>query len=284
MHADKARELFSAYLEGKLDLAMREPLERKLASDRNLREEYESFSAAYRALQSLGGPIEEPTIDLHDRVMARIDRYAWEKARSKEPWFRNWRTTLAGGLAALAIVSAGVSVMQRGGAPSASLTGGPAVEDRLYVRADGDEAVVSFQTFERKTVVIREVNQGRELARVEMDGGAYPMGQLFRSPIRVRMDQPSLVQVVIEGREDPLLVAVPGRKTSLPREGRGSIQDLALALADRYRVPVVVSTQTDKTNFVWKLEIPDSVAAATDALRETALAAEMRPTGVLWIQ
>jgi len=284
MHADKARELFSAYLEGKLDPALRESLGRKLASDPKLREEYESFAATYRALQSLGSPAEEPAFDLHDRVMARIDRYAWEKARAKEPWFRNWRTALAGGLAALALLSAGVSLMQRGGAPSASLAGTPAVEDRLYVRSDGDEAVVAFQTFGRKTVVVREVNQGRELARVEMDGTAYPMGQLFRSPIRVRMDQPSLVQVVVEGREDPLLVAVPGRKASLPREGRGSIQDLALALADRYRVPVVVSTRTDKTDFVWKLGNPDSVAAATDALRETALAAEMRPTGVLWIQ
>lgn len=284
MHADKARELFSAYLEGKLEPAMRESLERKLASDGALREEYESFSRAYRALETIRQPVEDPSFDLHDRVMARIDRYAWQKARSREPWFRTWRTALFGGAAALVLLSAGLSLLQRGGSPAASLAGATPSEDRLYVRSDGDEAVLSFHTYQSRTVVLREVNQGRELARVDLDGGDYPMGQLLRSPIRVRTDQPSLVQVVIEGREDPLFVAVPGRKPSLSREGRGTLQDLALALADRYRVPVVVSAESPQGDLVWKLESTDSVAAATEALRETALAVEMRPTGVLWIQ
>ncbi|MCX7798757.1 MAG: hypothetical protein N2109_00255 [Fimbriimonadales bacterium] len=283
MHADKARELFSAYWEGKLDAAMKASLERRLAADERLRAEYDAFAATCRALSLVHSKVPEPGFDLHDRVMARIDRYAWEKARGREPWYRNWRTATATGIAALLLVSAGITLTNRSGSPIASM--GPSeLPDRLYVRSGGGETVVTYQTAGEKTVVIRELGQGRELARVRLDGRGFPMGQMLRSPVVVRTPQPALLQVAVEGQAEPLFVAIPGLRQSLPIEGRGTVRDLAVALADRYRVPVVVATDSKRSDIVWKLDGTDSVGAATQALRDSALAVEMRPDGALWIQ
>lgn len=283
MHTDKARDLFSAYLEGKLDPAMRASLERRMAGDPRLRAEYEAFAVAYRALTLMGSKVPAPGFDLHDRIMARIDRFAWEKARGREPWYRNWRAVAATGTAALLLLSAAATLTNRSGSPMASFVSGE-LPDRLYVRSGAGETVVTYQTSGEKTVVIRELGQGRELARVKLDGRGFPMGQMLRSPVVVRTAQPALLQVAVEGRSEPLFVAIPGRRQSLPVEGRGTVKDLAVALADRYRVPVVVATDSTKSDIVWKLDGTDSVGAATQALRDSALAVEMRLDGALWIQ
>lgn len=117
MHCQDAQELYSDYVEGKLERALTVSFENHLGACATCREEVEQFRLIWADLDS--APLAEPPAFFHENIMSRI---AQEQAKSEEAvarkrGFWDWSALLrprafATGFAALVLVLAGAEVVQ----------------------------------------------------------------------------------------------------------------------------------------------------------------------------
>ena len=280
MNANKAREFFSAYHEGSMDPGLRQSFERRLNLDASVQAEYRAFERTMSELTVLKSMQVDLPFDLHERIGARLDLHVHEQSRSAKPALLGWwKGFVIAGIGALAIFGAFQSLQNPGGKTlQGELGPGLPVEVPMKVELVEGEPVLVYRPLGKRTLVIRDAIEGTERERIELDN------RLLRSPLRNTGLSANLVSIDAGDGSDPMLVAVPGSAPESDATGRGTIQEFVIALADRYRIPVTLTTTNPERMVVWHFESTDAMADATKALLDTRFAVEMRQSGILTIQ
>lgn len=244
MNAEKARELFSEYREGSLSPALRSTLEQAMASDASVRRDYDQFDALLNDLESAATVEAELPFDLHDRIMARVDKSVFDAKRTrKASWFSTYRTVLVGGVACLALVTAVVSIQNRAGGPStAGLSQG--ASSTLNLAVEGKDLRVRHEKAS-SALVINDDASGQVVERFDLAKGPVD------APLTNSGD--SAIVLRIESGDESVLIAVPGSGRIGPVDGQGSVKDLARAIADRYKEPVRIFSSDPTQEVAWSL-------------------------------
>jgi len=287
MNAEKAREFFSAYKEGTLDGGLKQAFERALASDARIQAEYETFKRTCAQLELLNTPVPAPPFDLHDRIMARLDQHLLEEKKKPAPWFGlRFRSAVTLGVAAVAIFGAVASLNSTGVINVASVFGAstPKEADFYTVGVRNGQLGLIYRTAQERTLTFRIASSGEVLQRVKVDGSGSPAGKTVNSPLSNSSQEAVLIQVDVQGEKNSFLIAVPGQKRSEATSGSGTVADLALALADCYGKPVVVTSNSMDTAAWDFTKSADAVSAAADALKGTERSVDERRGQVIWIQ
>jgi hypothetical protein len=276
MNSEKAREYFSAYAEGALDPGLVQALERKLAADAALRDEYRSFAALWQELESLKAPVPEPEFDLHERISRRLDLRVWEQSRaaSASP-IRWWRSLALGGLATLAIVAALTQIPSNGTVSSAGV---------VDVGSTGHVTVA----YEGSELVLRYRSQGEQRLRVVTSDGEVRLdrrlsGETLRSVLENRRDHSALLTVTIEGTSESAVVVVPGARPAHKLNGVGTVHDLALAASDHFRVALVLQNVPATHRVAWSFASANAYEAVRDALADVPVSVDARGNGIIGI-
>jgi len=117
MHCQDAQELYSDYVEGKLDRAMTVSFENHLSDCASCQTEVEQFRSLWAGLEEL--PLAEPPAFFHENIMSRIalEQAKAEEASARKRLFWDWSALLrprafAAGFAALILLFAGAEVVQ----------------------------------------------------------------------------------------------------------------------------------------------------------------------------
>jgi len=287
MNADKAREFFSAYMEGTLDNGLKQAFERALASDAQIQAEYDAFKRTFSQLDLLKTPVPAPPYDLHDRIMAKLDLHLLEEKKKPAPWFGlRLKSALTLGVAAIAIFGAVASLNSTGVINVASVFGGsaPKIADFYTVGLRNGQLLFTYRTCENRVLTFRIASTGEVLQRYTIEGNGLPAGKMRNSPLSNASQEAVLMQIDIQGEKHSIYIAVPGSARSSKANGSGTMNDLALAIADFYGKPVVVSSSANDSA-TWDFsKSPDAVSAASEALKGTERSVDERRGQVIWIQ
>lgn len=244
MTIQKAREFFSSYHEGTLELGLRQPFERLLRSDAQLRAEYEAFARTVESLESMRAEPIEPPFDLHERISARLDRDLWVRSRSgRVPIWLAIRQYALGGIAVAALIGAIVS-MQAGGGGFTADPFGATSQERLRFSADGRTVVLAYDAPGSASVTVSRAS-GVPLQSFQLQR------QRLRSPITNTSLRAELVRVT--AGEDDALLAVPGSRRDAKPEGKGTLGQFATALAGWYLTPVRLEAKDANVTVSWRL-------------------------------
>jgi hypothetical protein len=284
MNLGKAKDFFSAYYEGSLDRGLTQSFESRLKEDAQLQAEYRAFERTMESLGHMGSIEIEPPADLHEKIAARLDRAIWEQKREKSPvnglsWWK--------GLVMGAAIAAGVFVafigfsgkFHNGAANTAGIVPTLAASEQFSFASRNGVVSMSYPTVNHLNVVVRDA-AGRVLSSVELNNQDMPS-----KPLVNPTDRAQLVSIETATDAPRTYVALPGHARDLSTTGKGSLKDLAVALAGHYGKPVVVDAfeEADKTTS-WDFTSADAVDAANTAVKSLGLAIQEGPTGVVHIQ
>ena len=262
MTTDKAREFFSAFQEGTLEPGLRASLERRLQADSGLRAEFEAFVSTVDSLDALRYEAIEIPAYLSDRIARRIDPVLdakrvpfWQALfapRAATPRY-GWAMGVAG---LLLVASVGLRGLRSSGTQTAGVvsTGGESVRWTV----EGSNVVATFAPSSARGV------------GVQPEGGPAQEYRLTDGqPLELTLQNPNAAARrfhVNLGGGAMATVAVPGNRPTARHAGSGTVAELATALADAYRVPVVVKGAALETAVRWNFESADARAAAEQSL------------------
>ncbi|MBI5707754.1 MAG: hypothetical protein HZC36_12290 [Armatimonadetes bacterium] len=273
MTTEKAKEFFSAYHDGELEKGLKEALERKLAADAALRAEYDAFCLTMGSLSLLAEPVKEPEFDLHERIMARIDKAQWEAKRSKPAGFLQWWKSLAvGGLAVAAILTAITQLNSGSVGPTPAGVLGSAAPGQLSLKQDDKGLTLVYQSAGSKRVILR--NYGGEV----LEQRVVANKDTLTSALTNKRDETLLLEIDVEGSQ-PTFVAIPGQKPSVTLQGQGTLKDFAIAFADHFRVPLALEHVDLTQSVAWKFDSTDAFQSLSKHLSKQI---EKR-NGVMWV-
>lgn len=280
MNLDKAREFFSAYYDQTLEPGLRQQLESRMRADRSLAADYAAFSATMEALQSL--PEEEIEIPLYlsDRIATRLEKEEARRSQSNA-LLGMWLRRLAfGGVAAVLLVGGFLSLKGGTGAATASLLPG-AIEskteltDQMVFEASGREVRLLYRAGGPRSVSVTAAASDRELQHFSLNGN------LLDSPLKNGNPGVALLKVTATN-DGTAVVALPGRIRSTEKDGTGTLNEFAAALASNYGVPVVVRA-TDPAPITWSFDASSAREAATKALAGHQLSVDQRTGDLITI-
>jgi len=277
MNHDKARDFFSAYYEGTLEGGLKQSFEAKLRSEAVLQADYAAFVETVHELDGLRNEEIEIPIFLSDRIATRL-----EQAQGKQPYgLPAWTTWLRGvafaGLAAVAIIFA--IPLVRGNnevSPMGTVTSGSNV-DQIQFKAEGGKLLLLYQANGQKTVVVSSPVTGKEIQQFHLNG------QNLKSPIDNPLQNAAIFKIQAVGDKSASLIAVPGQAAEKSKGGDGSVQDLAVALAGHYRVPVVIEAADVTHRVRWDFSSTDARAAANQAVTNEGFSVDQRQDGIIVI-
>ncbi len=281
MTNDKARDFFSTYYEGTLDLGLQQSFEQKLRTDSELMSDYAAFVETMNELDAMRYEEIEVPQYLSDRIATRVEQVA-EKSRGFAPAWANWLRGLALGTAATAAIGFAFIAVQNmnveGPVATASLVGGSTVNaDHLNFKLIDGKVVLQYKPTSAKTVVVSSGVTGKEMERFPLNGSS------LESPLENNLSETSLFDVQVEGEQPTTTVAVPGTVRSNEKSGSGDIKKLAAALAGFYRVPVVLEIQNSSKAVSWDFTQTDAREAATAAITTSGYSVDQRATGMIVI-
>lgn len=279
MNATKAREFFSAYYEGELSGGILEAFERELASNAELKVEYDEFCGVMALLTE---PAQEITIpaDLNEVIMARLDQQAWqEKQAAPQGFFGKFKFAMIGGLAACAIFAGIMSVsrpvnsnVSQGGvlpvvnpvkiATEVDLTFGEAGPELTYVGQSGS------------TLTVIKLADGTELGSLDLGGVET------RRALENESDSADVFSVNGKDGESLLTVVLPGKVQGDLLKGEGTIIDLAKALADTFRTPLILRVENLDKEVSWEFEMDGDTASRAAKLEKDGLSLSVRTDGI----
>ncbi len=275
MNQDKARELFSAYYEGILEGGLKQSLEQQLKSDATLQADYAAFTETVLSLDSLKHEEIEIPSYLSDRIATRLEQVQ-SKQKFGLPAWTIWIKGVA--FAGLGVVAIAFALPLFHTDKSTSTAGlAPVAVDQIVFKADGSEVVLNYQASGNKTVVVSSPVTGKEVQRFRLEG------QRLQSPIQNTMDSPAIFKVEVLGDKNSSLIAVPGVATLKAKSGEGTVQDLAVSLAGRYHVPVVVEAADVTHHVSWNFASADVLAAANQAVTNVGFSVDQRSDGLIKI-
>jgi len=276
MNQDKAREFFSAYYEDALEGGLKHSIELQLKTDATLQADYSAFVEAMTQLDGLKHEEIEIPSYLSDRIATRLEQVQ-DKPKFGFPAWTTWIRGLAFGSVAIAAITFAVSSLSGGGGPSIGGFGGAGTVDQLVFKADGPNVVLNYQPNGAKTVIVSSPISGKEVQRFVLDG------QRLQSPIVNSLPNPAIFKVEVLNDKTSSLLVVPGSSTLKAKTGDGSIQDLAIALAGRYHVPVVIDAADVTHHVTWNFSTTDPQVAANQAVSSEGFSVDQRPGGLIKI-
>jgi hypothetical protein len=277
MNPEKAREFFSAYLEDNLEAGLKQALEQRLRADANLQADYAAFVETMQQLDTLKHEeIEIPSF-LSDRIATRLEQVQSRQKFGLPVWTTWVRNFAFAGLAFVAITFALPLFHSDKTTSQGGIAGISNSVDQLVFKADGSDLVLNFQATGTKTVVVSSPVSGKEVKRFNLDG------QNLQSPIENKLENPALFKVEVLGDRISSLIAVPGTGTVKAKTGEGTVQDLAVSLAGRYHVPVVIEAADVTRHVSWSFDSPDAVTAATQAVANEGFSVDQRSGGLIKI-
>ncbi len=277
MNHDKARDFFSSYYEGSLEGGLKQSFELKLSTDASLQGDYAAFVETIRELDTLRFEEIAIPVFLSDRIATRLEQVQ-EKPKFGFPVWSNWlRGFAVTGLAAAAIVFALPFFNSNKGASTADLVASGSNLDQIRFKVDGSKLVLQYQPSNPKTLVISSPTTGKEIQRFDLNS------QRVESPIENSLANPAIFKIQPIGDKNSSLVAVPGQSPSKAKTGEGSVQDLSLALAGHYRIPVVIEAADVTHRVSWNFSTSDVRVAANQAVANEGFSVDQRPDGLVVI-
>jgi anti-sigma factor RsiW len=276
MNREKAREFFSSYAEGTLDAGLRHSLEQRLKQDFEIKAEFEAFQRTMEeldALRFLSAPVPD---DLHDKIAARLDLQVWEQKRSTSIGWAGWLRNLAmGGVAAAAVLGAVLSIISHSSTANAGGISGFAPNQLQATPADKGVRVSYIASTPRAITV----QSGDQVLRLDH----LASNQRWESTLTNSQPHAALFRIAVPDEAQALEVSVPGTTRVSGKAGYGTIEDLAKALSDTYRVPVILDGHALNERVKWDLQDQDVSEAAGTALKARGYTVEIKSGNALWI-
>jgi hypothetical protein len=250
MNSEKARELFSDYREGALSPQLSSAFEAAIASDSSLKEEYREFDLILTEFETGSPDNVQPPFDLHDKIMARIDKTIFEEKRSsKRGWFSGWRLGLVGAAGLLAVVSAISALNNAGGEVYGSGLGVNRAESAWRLKVEDGGLYVSQERGHAEAIV-KNLEDGSLVTSFVLDGAGNGLVKNNESagPAVFR------IEIVSNEKTQSFTVAMPGTVASQTEKGDGNVLELAKAAASFFRLPVVVQCKDKEAKITWMFE------------------------------
>jgi hypothetical protein len=280
MTNEKAKEYFSAYSEGTLDAGLRQSFEAKLKADSNLRAEYTQFEETLKELEFLRDESIEIPFDLNERISAAIDKSIYDRKRSAQPVWNVWLRNLGfAALAAAAVVGAYLSI--NSGNTTGPAIGGPGPVsptpqpiEQIQFRSSTNGVKMQYQPSDKHTVIIRGGVEGEKSVDVDARGWLNEL----------KNDQPGSALFIVEvrGEQPPIIVIVPGKERTSVVVGHGSVAEMALAVADKYGVPVILRSSKAESEMNWNFTADEPSKAAQEAFANLPFMVDTRD-GIVYI-
>jgi hypothetical protein len=277
MNLDKAREYYSDYFEGSLEPGLKNQFERQLNDHAEVREDYEAFVQAMSLFDDIREDDVEVPFDLHDKILARVDHHIWEKERSKPKGIGAWWRTLAvGGVAALGIIGTLYTLVNRsnGGENMVSgvgiINGGQTAPAPQFT-ANGSQLMLNLPAAAGTEMQVLLQNTGAELSKVKFSEPSVS------APIKFTGAGGELVKIVFTrgDKKSETIVALPGG--SAEATGTNStIAKLGLAMAARYKVPVLVPLDKLNESISFELRGTSAKEAPTSTISDNKVTVESR--------
>lgn len=291
MNAEKAREYFSSYFEGELQGGLKESFERSLNTNAQVQAEYRAFEQTMQGLGSLYADVPEPDFDLHERISQRIDKHFYELDRApRSSFWSGWRRFAVAGIAGIAVVGAGISLMNsnNGNATSGVIPsgGGPkkpqkanAVDaTRIELTETDGKWVFHYTPVGSETVEVRD-ESGMPIQDTNLTG------EKLECPLVNEGSSATSVQISVSSASNPVFVALPGSDTSEPEaSGKGKLIDLAKSAAQFFGRPIMVAVKNGNADVAWKFDSDHPVASITASIESLGYNVEELDSGALRIR
>jgi hypothetical protein len=186
-------------------------------------------------------------------------------------WFRNLAFA---GLGTAVILGTIFGIQSRGG----SISTGSFVNSDQNQEEPKNETTYSFKNGQ---VVLTFITKDNRALLINQNRYTAQSGTRIQ-PLVNSNERAAEFVIQVEGSEKVETVIVPGT-TRLPvTEGTGSLVELGKALADRYGVPVRV-TSSVVAPVKWQLDAIDAYASAKAALQDQPVTVDQRESGFLVI-
>ncbi len=277
MNREKAREFFSSYAEGTLDVGLRTSLEQRLASDVALKGEFVAFNETVEHLDALRFVSAPVPFDLHDKIAARLDLIAWEQKRTASPGWTGWLRNLAfAGVGAAAVIGAGFSIMSHGSGPSTAGPGFNVSTNQLTAKPVDGGVRINYIAGAPTTVAVLSSGESMRSDRLAAN-------QAWETTLTNTQPHAAIFDITVSRDVDRMEIAVPGLTSSHPKTGNGSVEDLAKALAETYRVPVIMSGHDFSVGVSWNFDGLSVSEAAGDSLKTRGFTVEVKNGNAVWI-
>lgn len=265
MNLEQARELYSDYIEGTLDAALKSSLETELTRNPAARQDFESFKSFYGGLNRLCDVKVPVNLDVEERVKQRLDLRLWESNRKKSlSWFAGFRG-MAVTAAVLAVVSIGVIKIRSHSVRATQAGIGAAAADPLITAKNG-KVTFQYDPVSQASISITDCLTGKQLDLV-----TAPPNQLTTIPFANQNNSATAVTVSVEGVNLNRIVVLPGMQPRAVMKGKGSLVSFAKALADTYREPVCIIGLPGTQEVVWSFSGTDPREAAFQSLQPSVL-------------
>lgn len=269
MTTEKAKEYFSAYLEGELDPGLQEMFLRTLDADGELKEEYMLFKQTYDELMSFEAEEIEPPHNLHALIMERVDANVnFDEVKPASGFLRLWtnsRGPIMAGVAATLILGAGLALLKPGSGKTSEAGVGPSIVSN--VGRKGPKTNVTVEN--GKPVLLIEsssdsaINLRWESGRIVTD--TVSAGSQFKQDLTNDSDTLQTISVQVDGVEIEQVI-IPGKTKLVVKAGEGNLVDFSKALAGYYQVPVELKSVKKGEVLNWDFSIETPTQAANVAL------------------
>jgi hypothetical protein len=281
MTNDKAREFFSTYYEGTLDLGLQQSFEQKLRNDAELMADYAAFVETMNELDAMRYEEIEVPQNLSDRIATRVEQVT-DRNRTSAPSWITWLRGLALGstaTAALAFAFVAVQNLQVDGSVATGnvISGSTVNADHLNFKLVDGKVILHYKPTGAKTVVVSSGVTGKEMERFPLDNAS------LESPLENKLAETSLFDVQVVGEPATTTIAIPGTSRSTEKTGSGDIKKLAAAIAGFYRVPVVLEIQNSDKPVSWDFVQTDAREAASAAVTAAGYGVDQRTNGMIVI-
>lgn len=270
----KARDLFSSYKEGSLDAGLAAALERAFEGDPDLRSEYEQFCALWVGLDSL----RDESIPVPENLNRIIhERMEASEATAKKPLWR-WQPLAALGLGAAAI-AAFLLIFQPGQAPGvdpigADLTTGVQADRSLRLDIIDDQLYLLAGQGVLEAIEITQDGLAEPAANLDVSG------RELRTPLNNSSELPQVLRVKGLPSAKQIVIALPGQSSQPVSQTEGTVKDLALAIAQSFRMPVEIrADEAKEASWGWPVGATQSDVSAL--LSEDELTLESLESGLL---
>lgn len=270
MNRQKAREYFSAYLEGELDRGLAETFERAMRRDTELAGEYAAFAKLREDFERLRAQAAEPPSDLHERISRRLDRSIFDATPARSIG-RLWQS-LAWGLGVTILLVGAIAAFDSSGPTYSAGFSGFGSPQEPHITVTGSEAILNYAPREPAELSIRRGRDGVAIQRFRL------AGRPLRSPLVNRSER--AVVAYIESADGSMTVAIPGTSPSSRAVGKGNLEELLTALADYYRAPAATLEKDFDQVYSWKL-VGRAPAEAGAAIVDGNLRVQVQPDGLL---
>ncbi|MCH8273778.1 MAG: secretin and TonB N-terminal domain-containing protein [Armatimonadetes bacterium] len=244
MKCQKAKELFSELHEQTLSGGLKQTVERHLFECPVCQEDYRAFKVVYDQIGSLPS-VQEPE-DLHERIMRRVDRAAWDRKQAAPAGFLWLRSLAFAGVAAAVVGVAYVGYKQLADGTTQAVpvpVPAPVTQAELPVvaRANG-WVTLQFTARESTEILLRE--GGSDYSALPPEDALQLQKRTLEPPKRLTIPhknegpRATVVWAVVEGVPKVTAVFLPGAADIgfEPWEGEVGLIEGLLRICDEHSV------------------------------------------------